>query len=77
MTDVPDEAPLEPPLDPGAEEDEALTEAERARRRRLAAALGDPLPDGTRDDSAEGWGERENPGRDDEWFRRQVPPHHG
>ena len=45
------------------------------RRRRAAEALGDLLPDQTRDDSGEGWGESE-PERDDE-LRRNVPPHHG
>lgn len=48
---------------------------EQARRRRAAAALGDLLPDQTRDESAGGWSERE-PDRDEQ-FRRDVPPHHG
>ena len=50
---------------------------ERERRRRLAAALDGALPEGTRDESGSAWGEREASGRDDEWFRSQVPPHHG
>jgi hypothetical protein len=31
------------------------------------------LPDQTRDDTDEGWGER--PRRDDDWLREQRPPH--
>jgi hypothetical protein len=57
--------------------DERDREAER--RRRLAAAFDDALPESTRDESAEGWGERPSAGGagDDEWLRSQVPPHHG
>ncbi len=53
-----------------------ITEAERRRRRALV--FGDVLPDSTRDERGDGWSERE-PGREgsDEWFRGQVPPHHG
>lgn len=36
----------------------------------------DLLPDRTRDERDEGWGERE-PADDDERFLREVPPHHG
>ena len=33
------------------------------------------LPDTTRDERGEGWGDE--PGRrDDEWYRRERPPHH-
>lgn len=46
------------------------------RRRRAAELLGDLLPDTTRDESPEGWGERESTSRDDD-FLRDVPPHHG
>lgn len=51
--------------------------AEQARQRRLRAArlLGDIVPATTRDETAEGWSEREG-GRDEE-MRRDVPPHHG
>ena len=53
----------------------ALTPAERAeRRRRLARIFGEGPPTQTRDDLPEP-GERE--GVPDEWWRRQVPPHHG
>lgn len=51
-----------------------LTAAERARRhRRLARIFGDGPPSQTRDDLPES-GERNS---NDEWLRRQVPPHHG
>ena len=34
------------------------------------------LPDVTQDELAAGWGDE--PGeRDDEWYRRERPPHHG
>jgi hypothetical protein len=45
-------------------------EAERRRRRR-AAVFGDVLPETTRDDRDPG------SGTDDDWYRRNVPPHHG
>ncbi|MGN6245727.1 MAG: hypothetical protein ACTHQ3_18915 [Motilibacteraceae bacterium] len=35
----------------------------------------DLLPDRTRDERDEGWGERESD--NDERLRREVPPHHG
>ena len=58
----------------------AEREQEAERRRRLAAAFGDPLPEGTSDERPEGWGEgttsRGGAG-DEEWLRSQVPPHHG
>ena len=52
-----------------------LSEAERRRRRALV--FGDVLPDSTRDERGDGWSEREPREGSDEWFRRQVPPHHG
>jgi hypothetical protein len=53
-------------------------EREAERRRRIAAAFGEALPEGTRDDRPEGWGEEPSKvGADDEWLRREVPPHHG
>jgi len=53
-----------------------LSKAERERRRRAAELLGDLLPDTTRDETAEGWGEKESSSRDDDYLR-DVPPHHG
>jgi hypothetical protein len=46
-----------------------------ARRRRAERLLGNLLPDQTRDESGDGWGERAD-SRDEE-LKREVPPHHG
>jgi hypothetical protein len=49
---------------------------EAARRRRRAEIFGDVLPASTGDDvdpDGRGDGARDN----DEWLRRNVPPHHG
>lgn len=48
---------------------------DRERRRKLAEVFGDVLPEGTSDDRADGWGERDR--SDEDWLRSQVPPHHG
>ena len=53
-----------------------LSKEEVERRRKAAELLGDLLPDTTRDESAEGWGEKDTSSRDDDYFR-DVPPHHG
>ena len=53
-----------------------LSKAEQERRRRAAELLGDLLPDTTRDETSEGWGEKESSSRDDDYLR-DVPPHHG
>lgn len=46
---------------------------EAARKRRLAEVFGDVVPEQTSDDAAP-----DEPGENrDEWFKRQVPPHHG
>lgn len=63
--------------EPDRDEEALAAEREVLRRRRLAAALGDPLPEGSTDDSPEGWGDPDSTARDEEWFRNQVPPHHG
>ena len=53
-----------------------LTPREREeRRRRLAEVFGDVLPEQTRDDTDAETGGRG--GSNEEWLRRQVPPHHG
>lgn len=49
---------------------------ETARRRRAAELLGELLPDTTRDETDEGWNEKDSASRDDELLR-DVPPHHG
>lgn len=52
-----------------------LTPEEReARRRRLAEVFGDVLPEQTSDDAAEPDTRTDS---NEEWLRRQVPPHHG
>jgi hypothetical protein len=55
--------------------DDAATADTEARRRRLAEVFGDVLPDTTSDErdpaSAEGGS------TSDDWYREQVPPHHG
>lgn len=74
----PDVDPEESPPEARQGKTRADTEKQRAaRRRRLAAALGDPLPEGTRDETGEGWGERDADSGGEEWLRNQVPPHHG
>jgi len=55
--------------------EQPLTPAERERRRRrLAEVFGDVLPEQTSDDAAE---PESRPDGNDEWWQRQVPPHHG
>lgn len=55
-------------------------EKDAERKRRLANVFGEVLPDATRDERSDSWGDREG-GRggagDDEWLENQVPPHHG
>jgi hypothetical protein len=55
--------------------EQSPTPEERARRRRrIAEIFGEVLPEQTRDDADEpGTGGEDN----DEWLKRQVPPHHG
>ena len=56
-----------------------LTPRERAaRRRRLAEIFGEVLPEQTGDDTEPGDADRR--ARDkvqEDWLKRQVPPHHG
>ena len=68
---VPEIVPGEPTSDAPATDGEAPDEAEWQRRKRLAAVFGDVLPDATRDERGPG------AGTPDDWFRSQVPPHHG
>ena len=46
-------------------------ESEWVRRRRLAAVFGDVVPEQTSDDAGP------RGGKGDDWYREQVPPHHG
>ena len=48
-------------------------EPEWKRRRRLAAVFGEGVPEQTGDDRDNG----ESSGKGDDWYRDQVPPHHG
>lgn len=50
--------------------------AEVERRRRAAELLGEVLPNTSADDTDEGWAEKTDPDRDED-FLRDVPPHHG
>lgn len=67
------------PPKPTCPEETAQPDAEgdTARKRRLAEVFGDVLPDGTSDERADSWGERDGGADDDDWLRNQVPPHHG
>ena len=56
--------------------DESAPEDEAARRRRLAEVFGDVLPDTTSDERDPESGDQKSSTRDD-WYRDQVPPHHG
>jgi len=61
--------PDEQPDTPDAER-----EPEWKRRRRLAAMFGDGTPDQTSDDRDP---REDRSGKGDDWYRDQVPPHHG
>lgn len=52
------------------------SETEWLRKKRLAAAFGDVIPDATTDDLPEPTPE-ETESPSDAWLRAQVPPHHG
>lgn len=55
------------------ERPELTAEERRRRKQRLAEIFGDVLPEQTSDDT-----ETPTPASsNDEWLRRQVPPHHG
>jgi hypothetical protein len=48
--------------------------ADWQRRRRLAEVFGDAVPEQTADDQD---AREDRPGKADDWYREQVPPHHG
>lgn len=57
-----------------------LTPRQRAeRRRRLAEIFGEVLPDQTSDDTGETSGPESRTAEQaqEDWLKRQVPPHHG
>lgn len=60
---------------------EDLTARQRAeRRRRLAEIFGEVIPEQTADDTDEtdaGADRRTEEKAQEEWLKRQVPPHHG
>ena len=66
---TPDETPDEG-TDPAASE----REQEWQRRRRLAAVFGEDAPDQTSDDRDP---REDRSGKGDDWYRDEVPPHHG
>ena len=66
------DTPAEPDAEATAPAEPA--EPEWKRRRRLAAVFGDSGPDQTSDDRDPG-GDAQ--GKGDDWYRDQVPPHHG
>lgn len=49
---------------------------DRREAARTSDDIGELLPEVTRDESADGWGDEDDPDSD-AWLRRQVPPHHG
>lgn len=56
-------------------DDSQAPEPEWVRRKRLAAVFGDVLPEQTSDDRAPAT--QGDGGKGDDWYRDQVPPHHG
>ena len=58
------------------DQDPAEAEPDWVRRKRLAAVFGDVLPEQTSDDAPSA-GTDGRDGKGDEWYRDQVPPHHG
>jgi hypothetical protein len=65
--------------DPTPDEPESPTtdESEWQRRQRLAAVFGDVLPDTTIDERDADAAPEADDDAQDQWLRRQVPPHHG
>ncbi|KRF12920.1 hypothetical protein [Nocardioides sp. Soil796] len=54
------------------EEETPEPETAWQRRKRLAAIFGDVLPETTGDERG-----ADSSGKPDDWYRSQVPPHHG
>lgn len=65
--------------DPAVEraEKQGAERAEADRRRRRARIFGDVLPETTGDDRADVSERDTDRESNDDWLRRQVPPHHG
>ena len=70
------DTPTEPagPAEPDKPDEATEREAEWQRRRRLAEVFGDTTPDQTSDDRDP---REDRSGKGDDWYRDQVPPHHG
>ena len=67
---------MTPPDDgdqPAPDAGQAAPEPEWKRRRRLEAVFGEGMPEQTSDDRDRG----ARSGKGDDWYRDQVPPHHG
>ena len=62
------------PDDGSSPEEVEPPEPDWKRRQRLAAAFGDAVPEQTRDDTD---AREDRSGKGDDWYREQVPPHHG
>jgi len=62
---------------PEPESSQAESAVERARRLRAERLLGGLLPDQTKDESGDAWGERDGADSRDDELKRDVPPHHG
>jgi hypothetical protein len=75
MTDDRPDEPHEPAPEPARESAHERAE----RRRRLAEIFGDVIPEQTGDDTDEsGAADRRTEGEvQEDWLKRQVPPHHG
>jgi len=61
-------------------DDDSTPEAEPAaaeQPQRRALVFDDPLSRPGRDDTDRGWGGDAESGRDEAWYRRETPPHHG
>lgn len=69
--------PEEAEQKPAESAEQKSAESDWQRRRRLAAVFGDVLPETTSDERGEGDRGAGGDGGNDEWLRRQVPPHHG
>jgi hypothetical protein len=59
------------PLEPAGVQE---PEPDWKRRRRLAAVFGDTVPEQTSDDRDP---REPSAGKGDDWYRAEVPPHHG
>jgi hypothetical protein len=62
---------------PEAPDAEAAQKPERPVPERTALVFDDPLSRPGRDDTDSGWGGEGESGRDEAWYRRETPPHHG